>query len=41
MTMRDKSSDIDVVMYTPFSCVDCNQRFQTRQELDEHELVSD
>ena len=35
--MRDKSSDIDVVKYTPFSCVDC----QTRQELDEHELVSD
>ena len=41
MTMRDKSSDIDVIMYTPFSCVDCNRRFQTRQELDEHELVSD
>ena len=39
--MRDKSSDIDVVMYTSFSCVDCNRRFQTRQELDEHELVSD
>jgi hypothetical protein len=29
----DKSDDIDAT----FSCVDCGQEFQTREELEDHE----
>jgi DNA-directed RNA polymerase subunit RPC12/RpoP len=32
-----KSDDIDVKMYVPFSCVDCGQEFESREELEEHE----
>jgi len=35
--MSDRSSDIDAMMYAPFSCVDCAQEFNSRQELEEHE----
>jgi DNA-directed RNA polymerase subunit RPC12/RpoP len=33
----EKSDDIDVKMYAPFSCVDCGQEFESREELEEHE----
>ena len=31
------SDDIDAKMYAAYSCVDCGQEFQTREELEEHE----
>ena len=33
----EKSDDIDVKMYAPFSCVDCGQEFESREEFEEHE----
>ena len=33
----EKSDDIDVKMYAPFSCVDCGQEFESREESEEHE----
>ena len=32
--MSDRSSDIDALMYAPFSCIDCGQEFESREELD-------
>jgi hypothetical protein len=29
--------DIDAKMYAAFSCVDCDQKFESREELEEHE----
>ena len=33
----EKSDDIDVKMDAPFSCVDCGQEFESREQLKEHE----
>jgi hypothetical protein len=33
----DGEDDIDAKMYTAFSCVDCDQKFESREELEEHE----
>jgi hypothetical protein len=33
----EKSDDIDAKMFAAYSCVDCGQEFQTREELEEHE----
>jgi hypothetical protein len=33
-----ESDDIDVKMYAAFSCVDCGQEFESRKELEEHEI---
>jgi hypothetical protein len=33
----DKSDNVDVKMYSTFSCVDCGREFQSRKELEEHE----
>jgi hypothetical protein len=33
----DKSNDIDAKMYAAYSCVDCGQVFESRQELEDHE----
>ena len=33
----DKSDDIDAKMFAAYSCVDCGQEFQTREELEDHE----
>ena len=33
----EKSDDIDVKMYAPFSCVDWDIEFESREELEEHE----
>jgi hypothetical protein len=32
--------DIDDMIYTPYSCVDCGRVFQTREELEDHEWFS-
>jgi len=35
----EKSDDIDVKIYAPFSCVDCGQEFESREQLEEHETM--
>jgi hypothetical protein len=30
--------DIDAKMYTLFYCIDCGQEFDSRKELEEHEI---
>ena len=34
---NEKSDDIDAKTYASFSCVDCGQKFESRDELEEHE----
>jgi hypothetical protein len=33
----EKPEDIDAKMYAPFSCVDCGQEIESREQLEEHE----
>jgi hypothetical protein len=35
--VMDRGDDIDAKMYSPFSCVDCGQEFESREELEDHE----
>jgi hypothetical protein len=37
--MNDEKSDddIDAKMYAAYSCVDCDQEFDSRKELEDHE----
>jgi len=37
MSDNKSDDDIDAMMYATFSCVDCGQEFQTREELEDHE----
>jgi hypothetical protein len=32
------SDENNAKMYVTFTCVDCNQKFATRKELEEHEI---
>jgi hypothetical protein len=34
----EKSDDIDSKIYAAFSYVDCDQEFESRQELEEHDI---
>jgi ribosomal protein L19E len=35
---KKHDDDIDAKMYTPFYCIDCGQEFDSRKELEEHEI---
>ena len=35
---KKPDDDIDAKMYTPFYCIDCVQEFDSRKELEEHEI---
>ena len=35
---KKPDDDIDAKMYTPFYCIDCGQEFDSRKELEEHEI---